>query len=116
MFALPEELAAALRLTAALCGAMSALLLFSLVVWTARDVAARTRDGLVRIGAVLLVLGLPVLGLVVYLLLRPRETLAERYERELIEDILTREVSAAALARARSGRLPEAGTRVPGGG
>jgi heme/copper-type cytochrome/quinol oxidase subunit 2 len=82
-----------LRLGAALCGAGIALLYFSLIVWTARDVAARSRDTIVRIAAILLVIFLNVFGLVVYLMLRPRETIAERYERELIEEILARELS-----------------------
>jgi hypothetical protein len=77
---------------------------FSLAIWTWRDVSSRSRDGLIRVGALLLVLLVPVFGLVVYLLLRPRETIAERYERELIEEILAREVSAAAIARSRARR------------
>jgi len=107
----PEDAANLLRIGAALCGAATALLIFSLVIWTARDIAARTRDRMLRLGAVLLVLLVPVVGLVVYLLLRPRETIAERYERALIEEILTREVSAAALARARA--RPAAGEAPP---
>jgi hypothetical protein len=93
-----------------MCGAAVALLYFSLLVWTARDIAARSRDGLVRLAAVVLVLVLNVLGLLVYILLRPQETLSERYERELIEEILAREVSAAAFARARLQRNIEPGS------
>jgi hypothetical protein len=107
---LPEPILQALRLTATICGSALALLLFSLVVWTARDISARSRDGLTRITAVLLVLLFNVFGLVVYLLLRPRETISERYERELIEEILTREVSQAALARARVRQAGQTGS------
>jgi hypothetical protein len=89
-----------MRFGAMLCGAAVALLYFSLLVWTARDIAARSRDMAIRIGAVLLVLVLNVLGLVIYLMLRPRETVAERVEREMIEEILAREISAAAAGRA----------------
>jgi hypothetical protein len=91
----PQGSETLLQTLAALCGASAALLLFSLVVWTARDIAARTRDNLVRVGAVLLVLLVPGVGLVAYALLRPRETFGERYERELIEEILAREVTSA---------------------
>ena len=87
------------------------MLYFSLLVWTARDVSARSRDGLVRLVAVALVLLLNAFGLLIYVLLRPRETIAERYERELVEEILVREVSAAALARSVAGRA-----RLPGTG
>jgi hypothetical protein len=96
-----------LELGAALAGAALALLLFSLLVWTWRDVAARTRGAAARWGALLLVLAFNVLGLVIYLLLRPRETIAERREREMIEEILAREITALAM-RGRPGRATEA--------
>jgi hypothetical protein len=102
--ALPEGLGTAIRLGVMGCGAVAALLIFSLVFWAARDISARTRDTWLRLAAIGVVLFLNVLGLVIYLLLRPRETMAERYERELIEELLTREVSAGALARAQAGR------------
>lgn len=98
-----------LRLGAAGLGAATALLLFSLAVWTWRDVSARSRDSLVRFGALALAIGLPGFGILIYLLLRPRETIAERYERELIEELLAREVSAGALAR-RAARQPAPGS------
>ena len=105
MVTLPEGTETILRAGVAVCGAAAALLVFSLVLWTARDISSRSRDTLVRLGSVALVLFVPVVGLIVYLLLRPRETISERYERELVEEILAREVSAAAL-RARERRSP----------
>jgi hypothetical protein len=112
LFTQIESLKPLLRMIAAGLGAATALLVFSLAVWTYRDVAARTRDGLVRAGALILVLALPLFGLITYLLLRPRETIAERYEREMIEELLAREVTSGALAR----RAPRAGapTASPG--
>ncbi len=80
-------------MAASAAGAGLALFLASLVVWTGRDAAARTNSRLGQAAAVLLVLGLNVIGLVIYLLLRTPETLAERREREMIEAILTREVT-----------------------
>lgn len=94
------------------CGAASALLLFGLLVWTWRDVSARSRDLLARGGALLLVLVLNIFGLVLYLLLRPRETLAEKYEREMIEEILARELTGAALTRPAAAR-PAGPARPP---
>jgi uncharacterized membrane protein YadS len=99
MTELPADPATLMRIGATVCGAAAALLLLSLAVWTARDVSARTGDRLVRLAAVALVLVLNVFGLVIYLLLRPRETASERYERELIEEILAREISAGAIKR-----------------
>jgi hypothetical protein len=43
--------------------------------------------------------GLNLFGLVIYLLLRPPETLAERQERALVEEILAREATISAVRR-----------------
>lgn len=90
-----------------LCGAAVALLHFSLIVWTARDIAARSRDLTIRVAAVLGVLVLNVLGLVIYLMLRPRETVAERYEREMVEEILARQLSSAMQSAGKTAAEPE---------
>lgn len=58
------------------------------IVWAFRDMRARSRDVLAVIVAVLLVAILPFFGLIVYLMLRPRETLAEAYERSLEQEAL----------------------------
>jgi len=58
------------------------------IVWAFRDMRARSRDVLALIVAVLLVALIPLFGLVVYLMLRPRETLAEAYERSLEQEAL----------------------------
>jgi hypothetical protein len=59
-----------------------------MVIWTFRDIRARSRDVLAQILATLLVLALPIIGLVVYLMLRPRETLEEAYEHSLEQEAL----------------------------
>jgi hypothetical protein len=58
------------------------------IVWAFRDMRARSRDVLALIVAVLLVALVPIFGLVVYIMLRPRETLAEAYERSLEQEAL----------------------------
>src|SRR5688572_6121539 len=60
----------------------------SLVVWTYRDVRARTRDPLVQTLAALLVAVLNLPGVLVYLILRPPRTLEEEYQRTLEEEAL----------------------------
>jgi hypothetical protein len=58
------------------------------IVWSFRDMRARSRDPLALIVAVLLVALIPLFGLIVYVMLRPRETLAEAYERSLEQEAL----------------------------
>jgi Double zinc ribbon len=69
-------------------GAILASLWLGIVLWTYRDARARSRDGLATAAATLMVAVLSVFGLVIYLMLRPRETLAEAYERSLEEEAL----------------------------
>lgn len=73
---------------ATVCGGMSVALFCGMALWTFRDIRARSRDVLAQILATLLVLVLPVIGLVIYLMLRPRETLADAYERSLEQEAL----------------------------
>src|SRR5436305_13346583 len=65
---------------------------FSIVVWTFMDIRSRSRDKLVWVFATLLVLLFNVFGLVVYLILRPHETLMQAYERSLEEQALLQEI------------------------
>ena len=95
---LPTELlntiGVALEIIAAGVVASLVALWVSLGMWTLRDIRARTRDFFAWVLATLLVLGVPVLGLVLYFLLRPRETLAAVYDRQLEEEALLRDISA----------------------
>jgi RNA polymerase subunit RPABC4/transcription elongation factor Spt4 len=64
---------------------------FSLIVWTFRDIRSRSRDLFSQALGTILVLPPPPLnlgGLILYLILRPRDTLAETYERSLEEEAL----------------------------
>ncbi|GAC1445917.1 MAG: hypothetical protein NVSMB52_08890 [Chloroflexota bacterium] len=72
--------------------AFGAAVQFSIVVWTFMDIRARSRDKLVWVFATLLVLLFSVFGLVVYLILRPHETLMQAYERSLEEEALLQEI------------------------
>ena len=73
-------------------GAYLVAFYLGLVVWTARDIASRSRDWLVRSLAVLLVLVFNVPGLIIYFVLRPRETLADVYGRALEEEALLQDI------------------------
>jgi RNA polymerase subunit RPABC4/transcription elongation factor Spt4 len=69
-------------------GAFIAALWLSLVIWTARDIRARTPDRRAQILAVLVVVLLNLPGLLIYLLLRPALTLDEAYQATLEEEAL----------------------------
>lgn len=88
----PESVTNAVQLVLFVLGAYALALYAGLVVWTARDIASRSRDWLSRVLAVLLVLAFNVPGLILYLVLRPRETLAEVYGRALEEEALLQDI------------------------
>ena len=77
-----------LTILSTICGGLTVALLGGMAIWTFRDIRARSRDVLAQILATLLVIALPIVGLVVYLMLRPRETLADAYERSLEQEAL----------------------------
>lgn len=83
-----DAIIAIARIGAAILGAFLAALWLALVIWTFRDIRARSRDVFVQILATLVVGVLNVPGFIVYLIIRPRETLAEAYERSLEEEAL----------------------------
>jgi RNA polymerase subunit RPABC4/transcription elongation factor Spt4 len=64
----------------------------AMVWWTYRDSRERTRDPFMQALAVFLVLFFNFAGLVIYLLTRPRHTLAEAYARTLEEEALLQDL------------------------
>lgn len=87
-----ENILDILRTVALVFGAYYVLLLFATAVWTYRDIRSRTQDITAQVLAVALVLVLQLPGLVLYLLMRPKQTLAEKYERALEEEYLRRDI------------------------
>lgn len=81
-----------LQYSALFLGFYLAAILLGMVIWTARDIRARSQDIFSQILAMLLVLILNLPGLFVYLILRPQESLAENYERMLAEEALLEEI------------------------
>lgn len=65
----------------------------ALIFWTWRDVRSRTQDTILQITATLLVAVFNLGGLFIYLIVRPRQTLAELYERQLEEESLLAEMT-----------------------
>lgn len=64
----------------------------AMIVWAYRDMRSRSRDTFAQLGSLLLVALLTIPGLIIYLLIRPRETLSEAYERSLEEEALLQEI------------------------
>lgn len=88
-----EQLISQLLLYAAMgAGAAITAVWVGITLWTWRDMRARSRDTLAQIAATAMVAILNVFGLIVYLMLRPRETLAEAYERSLEEEALLQSI------------------------
>ncbi len=77
---------------AALFAAFMTAVWVSVIFWTFRDIRERSRDVFAQILATLVVLLFfplfPFPGLILYMLLRPRATLTEIYERSLEEEAL----------------------------
>jgi RNA polymerase subunit RPABC4/transcription elongation factor Spt4 len=77
---------------AALLAAFMTAVWISVIIWAFRDIRSRSRDVFAQILATVMVLLFfplfPFPGLVLYMLLRPRETLSEVYERSLEEEAL----------------------------
>lgn len=81
-----------LQYAALIIGTYAAALWVTIVYWTFRDIRQRTRDSILQAFSVLLVLCFFIPGLWIYLILRPRYTLTELYERSLEEEALLQEL------------------------
>jgi RNA polymerase subunit RPABC4/transcription elongation factor Spt4 len=62
------------------------------LVWTYRDVVSRTSDTFTQTIALILVLVFNIPGLLVYLVLRPKDTLMDAYDRQLEAEALLHEI------------------------
>ena len=82
-----------LEVVVALITALLVAFWISLVVWTLKDIRSRTRDVFAWLLVMLLVLATGPIGWLLYSLLRPRETMAEVYDRQLEEEALLRDIT-----------------------
>ncbi|GIV85273.1 MAG: hypothetical protein KatS3mg052_2280 [Candidatus Roseilinea sp.] len=83
-----ENISSLIVAAVSLCSAIIVALLAGMTIWTFRDIRSRTRDPFVQILATVMVGVIPIGGILVYLMLRPRETLSEQYVRALEEESL----------------------------
>jgi RNA polymerase subunit RPABC4/transcription elongation factor Spt4 len=84
----PVFLSSLTQVAVAFAAAFLAALWLSLIFWTYRDIRRRTRDVLLRILAFLVVTVLFLPGVLIYLILRPQNTLEQEYQQTLEEEAL----------------------------
>lgn len=87
-----ETIASYLTIILTVVGVLLAALWLSLVVWAVRDMRSRSRDPFATLLAGLTVLLIPFVGILIYWILRPPQTLTEAYERALEEEALLQEI------------------------
>lgn len=96
---MPEQLAnligVGLEWVVAISGGLVVAFWVGLIVWTWRDIRTRSADIFAALLASLLVAIFGPIGVLLYLLLRPKQTLAEQYDRALEEEALLREIEKA---------------------
>ncbi len=68
------------------------VLWLTLCFWTFRDIQARTRDLIAQVFATLLVFFFNIPGVLLYILVRPKETLVQSYERSLQEEYMLQDL------------------------
>ncbi len=81
-----------IQILLALGGAYLIATWFVLAIWTFRDIEARSRSVITQVFSTLLVVLFWVPGLMLYWLLRPKETLDEAYQRSLEEEYLLQDL------------------------
>ncbi len=91
--ALLDTLSKVLGISIGFIVAFMVIFWISLIIWTFRDIRSRTQDFMLQIAATVLVAIFFIGGLFIYLILRPRQTLAEIYERQLEEESLLAEMT-----------------------
>lgn len=87
-----QQLSGTVLAVMALLSAVITALWVSMIIWAFRDMRSRSPDTFAQVLAGLVVAVLNVPGLLIYLILRPKETLAEQYERSLEEESLLQEI------------------------
>jgi hypothetical protein len=80
------------RLAAGLVGAYLFLIWVASILWAYRDIRGRTRDPASQLIGVSIVTALPLAGLPIYLVVRPRDTLREAYDRQLEQEAILSEL------------------------
>jgi len=87
-----ETVARSAQVLIALGGAYVIAFWFVLIVWTFRDIEARSRSVVTQVVSTLMVVLFFVPGVLLYMILRPKETLDEAFQRSLEEEYLLQDL------------------------
>ena len=90
-------IARAIQILLALGGAYLIGLWVVLIIWTYRDIEARSRSVVTQVAATMVSILFFIPGTLIYLLLRPKETLDATFQRSLEEEYLLQDIEAAAV-------------------
>jgi hypothetical protein len=82
------------KLVGLLIGSYLFILWLASILWVYRDVRSRSHDPVTHLVALVIAISLPVVGLPVYFVLRPEETLRESYDRQLEQEAILSELHA----------------------
>jgi RNA polymerase subunit RPABC4/transcription elongation factor Spt4 len=85
---------ATMRLFGALIGGYLLVLWFASILWVYRDIQARTRDPITQAIGVGISVVFPLVGLPVYMVVRPQDTLQDAYDRQLEQEAILSELHA----------------------
>jgi RNA polymerase subunit RPABC4/transcription elongation factor Spt4 len=80
------------RMAGAIVGGYLVIIWLASVLWVYRDIRSRTRDPISHVTAVVIALAFPFIGLPVYFVLRPSDTLVEAYDRQLEQEAILSEL------------------------
>jgi RNA polymerase subunit RPABC4/transcription elongation factor Spt4 len=94
---LEEIVARAVQVFLALAGGYLIVLWFALVVWTYRDIGSRSNSVVTQVFATLLSFLFFIPGAMLYMLMRPRTTLDEAFQRSLEEEYLLQDIEETSL-------------------
>lgn len=84
--------ARSLQVLIALGGAYLVATWFVLIVWTYRDIEARSKNVVTQVFSTLLAVFFWIPGVLLYMMLRPKETLDETYQKSLEEEYLLQDL------------------------
>lgn len=90
-------LARGVQILVAVGGAYFVAVWFALIVWTFQDIQERSRSVVAQIFSTLVVVLFWVPGVLIYLILRPRETLDDTFQRSLEEEYLLQDLEELSL-------------------